>query len=246
MNRLVSSIFFPVALTFVLGSAFSVPAVQEGRITGNVIDVDGNPVKKVKVVLIKVEARGFLSIRDEIASDCVINEEGRFEFDRVPAGEYLLGINITESPGTDAPYLPTYYPGVADRSQATRIKIGDGEKLESYTLRVGPEAQQRVIAGVLAWRDGTPAPGAYVYLSDQSHPGWFAWRSETDAAGRFTLKGYEGIRYWVLAGVHIGPQMHAEPPLISDTGAVSDLILVLTSEGAVCEHYYKKDGKSQN
>ena len=234
MNRL---ILFSIALTIVLGS--SVPAVQQGRITGNVVDVDGNPVKKVKVVLIKTDAHGFLSIRDEAASDCVSNDEGRFELDRVPKGKYLLGINITEAPGTDAPYLPAYYPGVADRSQATPIEIGGGEKLESYTLRVGPAVQQRTIAGTVSWRDGTPAVGAYVYLSDQSHPGWIAWRAETDELGRFSLKGYEGIRYWVLASVHIGRAMHAEPPLVFATGPVTDLILVLTSEGASCEHYYK-------
>src|SRR5215510_7079939 len=84
------NIFFSIALTFMLGSTSSVPAVQHGQINGNVIDVDGNPVKKVKVVLIKADARGFLSIRDEVASDCVINEEGRFELDRVLVGEYLL------------------------------------------------------------------------------------------------------------------------------------------------------------
>ncbi len=215
-------------------------AVANGQITGRIIDADGNPVKKGKVSLIKADAQGFVTMRSDIGFNYLDDEQGRFKMDRIPPGEYLLGINITSTPGGDAPYPATYYPDVRDRSRATVIKIGLGEKLSDYTLRLPAKLTERTIQGVVVWPDGTPAVGAEVYLTDQNHPGYIAGRDKTDATGWFTLVGYNEINYWVLASIYEPKQMHAEPPLTSLNGPVSGLRLVLSSEGSLCEHYYKK------
>jgi hypothetical protein len=220
-------------------------AIPNGQISGRIVDAEGNPVKKAKIVLIKPDIEGYLSMRNEIAADYVNDEKGRFELNQIPPGEYLLGLNVTFSPDADEPYPPTYYPGVRERTQATRIKVGLGEKLREYILRLPPKLSERVIEGVVVWPDGSPAVGAHVHLTDQNHPGWIANGTvETEASGRFTLIGYEGVSYWVLANIYKPKQMHAEPPLISASGTVSGVRLVLGSEGSLCEHYYEK-GKNK-
>jgi Prealbumin-like fold domain len=216
-------------------------AIPNGRISGRIIDAEGDPVTNVKVVLVRPGVQGFLSTKDEIAFDYVNDERGRFELKQVPPGEYLLGLNITFSPSGGEGYPPTYYPGVGERSQATIIKIGPGEKLSAYTLRLPPKLEERVIEGIVVWPDGSPAAGAQVDLQDQNHPGWIASGIvSTDASGWFTLIGYEGIRYLIVASIFRPKEVHAEPPLISPNGPVSGLRLVLSSEGSFSDHHKDK------
>jgi hypothetical protein len=72
--------------------------------------------------------------------------------------------------------------------------------------------------------------------------------TQADAQGRFTLVGYDGVSYWVLASADKFPAApseerqpaHAEPPSVTLTNSVSGLKLVLTSEGGLCKHYYQE------
>jgi 5-hydroxyisourate hydrolase-like protein (transthyretin family) len=229
----------------------SFAAIPDGRITGQVLDAEGKPVSKAKVVLISPKTEGYLSMRDEIATDYIHDDpQGRFELEQVPPGEYLLGLNVTFSPDEDDPYPPTYYPGVTDRSAAMVVKVGLGQKLKDYVLRLPPRLGERTVQGFVAWPDGTPAAGAEVYLADRDHPGWIAnGTTKTDAQGRFTLVGFDGISYWVLASADKFPEaadfnerrpMHAEPPNVTLTSNVSGLKLVLTSPESICKHYYQE------
>lgn len=226
----------------------SFDAIPDGRITGSVLDAEGKPLPKAKVVLIHADAGDYLTMDDEVATDYVGEDErGRFELGQVPPGEYLLGLNVTFSPDEDEPYAPTFYPGVRDRALATVIKVALGQKLKDYVLRAPPRLTERTVQGFVHWPDGTPAVGAHVHLTDRNHPGWIANGStQTDAQGRFTLTGFDGITYWVLASMYAsqtGPaekrrETHAEPPSVTLTSNVSGLKLVLTSEGTLCKHYY--------
>ena len=228
----------------------SFAAIPDGRITGQVLDAEGRPVPKAKVVLISPKAEGPLTMRDEVSTDYIREEnQGRFEFGQVPPGEYLLGLNVTFSPDAEEPYAPTYYPGVSDRALATVIKVGLGQKLKDYVLRLPPRLTERTVQGFVVWPDGTPARDAEVYLADREHPGWIAnGTTKTDAQGSFTLTGYDGITYWVLASADKFPAadykdrqpMHAEPPTVTLTSSVSGLKLVLTSDGSLCKHYYEE------
>lgn len=229
-------------------------AIPDGRITGRLLDSGGKPVKEAKVVLISPKAQGFVTMNSEIGREYIrAEDQGRFEFSQIPPGEYLLGVNITSSPDAEEPYPPTYYPGVTNRAQATVIKVSLGQKLNNFVLKLPPKLIERAVQGVVLWPDGTPAAGAEVYLADSLHPGWIATgTTRTDALGRFTIKGFEGITYFVLANAVKFPNtaehkdrlsMHAEPPSITLSNDIFGLKLVLSSEGGLCEHYYQKSEK---
>ena len=96
--------------------------------------------------------------------------------------------------------------------------------------------------------------GAEVHLTDHNHPEYIATGTvNADAQGRFTLTGYEGLTYWVLADAARHPDkpyaeqghMHAEPPTVRLDADTSGLRLELTSEGSLCEHYYKQEERSE-
>lgn len=228
----------------------SFSAIPDGRLAGQVVDAEGKPVPNARVVLIRAKAEAPLSMHDEVDSEYVRDDpRGRFEFEQLPPGEYLLGLNVTFSPDAEQPYPPTFYPGVSDRALATVVKLGMGQKLKGYVLRLPPRLAERSVQGVVVWPDGSPAAGAKVELTDERHPGWTAnGTAETDAHGRFTLTGYDGVTYRVHASAdrfpaapHQGRQpMHAEPPAVTLTGAAPGVRLVLTSEGSLCKHYYQE------
>lgn len=225
-------------------------AIPNGQIVGRIVDAEGQPVKKAKISLLRVDASAPLSRGDEVGFDYVNDEQGKFQIGQVTPGEYLLGINVTGSPDKDSPYPPTFYPGVTSRSEAASIKVGLGEKLDDLVLRLPPRLVERTVQGVVVWPDGNPAAGAEVFLMDVNNPGYTTtgWGNKTDASGRFTLPGFDGVTYWVHANApkhpgkdyHESGLTHAEPPRVKLTDNVFEIKLVLTSEGAVCKHYHKE------
>ena len=123
-------------------------------------------------VLLRAGGAGTMGLRDEVGASHTEHAGGRFEIKQVPPGEYVLGINLTGSPKAGFPYPPTYFPGVTQRSEATVIKLGLGEKVSDLLLRLPPPLSRRGVGGVVVWPDGSPAAGAEVYLTDVNHPGY--------------------------------------------------------------------------
>ena len=107
----------------------------DGRISGKVIDAKGKPVRGLSLRLLPVDAIGTAKIGIlSMTSDA----SGHYEFWTVPPGRYLLGLNITGVPHPDAPYPPTYYPGVDSPVQAKTIVAGEGQRIENIDLRLLP------------------------------------------------------------------------------------------------------------
>ena len=228
----------------------SFAAVPNGVVSGRVVSAEGEPVRKAEVALLRADAEGPLGLGDEAGKDYMDDAEGRFEIGQIPPGEYVLGVNLTAAPTSESPYPPTFYPGVTERAEASVIKLGLGEKAPDLLLRLPPPLGERGVSGVVVWPDGTPAAGAEVYLTASHRPGYNAtgWGNQTDAEGRFTLRGFDGLTYFVQANAprhpskpyHESGMTHAEPPRVTLTADAYGLRLVLTSEGAVCEHYYER------
>src|SRR5262249_14594527 len=105
------------------------------------------------------------------------------------------------SPSNEQPYPRTFYPGVADRSQATIVEIGLGEKLENIDIRLPAEVTKYQIHGFVTWPDGSLAKGVDVYLEDINYPGWCVngCNGKTDAAGRFELEGFNSYTYRLVS-----------------------------------------------
>jgi hypothetical protein len=115
-------------------------------------------------------------------------------------GRYYLGVRIAGSAG--ATYPQTYYPGVKDRSQATVITIGEGQRIELEELILPARFIERTLNGIVVDADGTPVAGATVWLKErQYNDSDMPYRRETDSEGRFSYPVYEGIKYELNAYV---------------------------------------------
>ncbi len=209
-------------------------ALNDSTIRGRVIDPQGQGLSRARVVLIPVDTPD-KTIWTLLESDYA-DEQGEFELELVAPGRYLLGINIGASPDADTPYPRTFYPGVTERSQATVIEVGLGQRITDVNIQLPPKLMEYKVSGVVVWPNGVPVAQADIHLEDVDYPGWCIdnCAMKTDAQGRFTLRGYAGFNYQVKAGyekrVEGSPQkMVAEPPAFKLTSDVVNLRLILSS-----------------
>jgi hypothetical protein len=92
---------------------------DNGRISGKVLDADGQPVPKILLYLMRAEDAGAEQPSWYYAS---ADDEGQFTFQPLLPGRYLLGVRLKglNSPGeVGNGYPPTFYPGVSEAAQAT-------------------------------------------------------------------------------------------------------------------------------
>lgn len=118
-------------------------------------------------------------------------------------GRYLLGVNMIRNPDGKSPFRRTFFPGVANLSEARVITLGKGEKLKGHELRMPPRLRVREIHGVVMWPDGRPVAKAHLDLKDTSQRsgGRSLASAQSDDRGRFTLKTLEGQEAWLHFGV---------------------------------------------
>ena len=129
-----------------------------------------------------------------------LEEDGSFKFAGVAVGEYYLVLNPgNEAPGeNDAPYSRTYYPNAAEATEATKILVTEGAKLENLTLRVGSPLKERVVTGKVVWQDGRSLQDCHISLyNGDRNVRWI----DLDTKGRFNFKVYGDFNYVIVAEV---------------------------------------------
>jgi hypothetical protein len=130
------------------------------------------------------------------------DEVGRFDLWPLPPGDYYLGVNINSSPKKDAPFPPTYYPGVANPKAASIVHIEEGE-VKDLELALPEVARPRKVHFVAIGLDGKPMSKIYIQLEDLRHPGDAASyvNVDLDTNGAGTMAIYSGYSYH-LHGSH--------------------------------------------
>lgn len=167
------------------------------RITGKVLDSQGQPVSDVLIELVPTK----LWTDGAFPMFVRTNAEGRYEYKLVKPGRYLLGVRIYGSAGsTYVPFPRTYYPGVSEEAQANVIGITEGQTIDLSELILPPRLAERTLNGVVVDAEGRPVKGATVWLkeieySDKDMP----YRTESDGEGSFSFKVYAGFKYTLNA-----------------------------------------------
>lgn len=209
-------------------------AYIDGSVTGRVIDQDGNSFNHVFLKL--VEGR-------KTVYGHSTQQDGGFEVTGVPAGEYLLYIDMqAKDYDKNKPY---YYPGTFVREKATVIRVGLGEKVEGLKFPLPPGALVRTIEGEVVWEDGKPAANVDVMLlcPRSKTPDGLAVEfgptsTQTDSEGRFRLDFITGQTYWIEVRANkqgktegeVVP-MHSPERKISLTENIKNLKLTLSKVG---------------
>lgn len=176
-------------------------AVVDGRIAGRLLGARGAPLKGKSVDLLPFGKDGKPLSRLWAYTE----EDGSFQFTKLPPGRYVLGVNTFNEPDEDLPYRKTYYPAATDPSAAEVITLGEGQRLSGFEFRMPTPLVAREISGTVVWPDGRPAVGAEVQLEEVESGRLAKFGLKTDAAGRFKLQGYEGLLYRVQASIPADP-----------------------------------------
>ena len=137
--------------------------------------------------------------------------DGQFFFEKVPPGEYLLGVNLTVPPSAGSPFPPTYYPGTTDPMKAARISVSKAPLPGSLDFAIVGRVPLTTVPVEVVFPDGTLVP-RWVADLDLAWPTKGNWavidhvwsddrRGLIGVAGRrHRIRAQDGVKYDAEAG----------------------------------------------
>lgn len=163
-----------------------------GRVSGRVTDLAGRPAPAYVVL----ESNDRHKRRFTAQSD----EEGNYEIEGIPAGSYVLKIELKKG-REEKDY---YYPDTTDRTKATLITLSMAQQISGKDLHLPFQTYQ--LQGSVAYSDGRPASGVEVRLIPVRSENAATYQVDemytdttTNENGHFSLRGYKGVTYSILA-----------------------------------------------
>jgi hypothetical protein len=132
---------------------YNVVALPIGHIRGSVIGPGGKPLSLASLELYR--AGSYDDARPGLWA--FQGTTGVFDFDHIGPGEYILVYNRANRVDPNSPFQRSFYPGVADISEAKPIKVKDGQQLLKVNLQVKDPYPSRQVGVHLKWAGGRPA-----------------------------------------------------------------------------------------
>jgi hypothetical protein len=208
------------------------------------LKADGTPLAHVCLNLLSVAGVSETGSRFFNCSE----EDGRFQMDRMPPGEYFLMAEdkIVTNGRTSTSTL--YYPGVRDRNSAKVISIAASKYLEGINVKLPTSEARHLLTGRAEFEDGVGAAGAAITFESENRG--YKETTQTSGDGSFGLSlvaGMEGqlsvtkavfdpIRLRSCPQLKVGPKMRglfrsidSKPLAIVSDSDQGDLKLVLPS-----------------
>lgn len=178
-------------------------AITDAPLRGILRRPDGSRVgSQVGVTVIRVDADATAATAVERSTIAFTNDQGRFEFDGLPPGRYVIGVNVFDPPSAIAPYPRTFHPSSSTLSGATPIDIQDGEPV-SVDFRLPPALPMKRLSGVVIDEREAPVPGASLTIADAEFPHSLEKSYVTsDEEGRFDVSVIAGREYLVTVVSH--------------------------------------------
>lgn len=124
----------------------------DNSIRGKFYDTNGKTLKNVCLNLLPARGK---KAKYFYQSDCT-DENGVFEFDRIPAGTYVIIVNEDGEVSSNEPFGTFYYPSATNREDAAEITIGAGDFREDLIINAPETAEIITISGILLFEDGNP------------------------------------------------------------------------------------------
>jgi hypothetical protein len=183
-------------------------------LTGRLLRHDRNPAARIEIQLTTPFARGapIIGVPSMSAST---DADGFFSISGIPAGDYVVGVNLDDLPSDYRPYGRTLFP--SDGGPARVFTIGS-EPIDIGSWTLPPPLPVVKLSGVAVWDDGTPAAGVYVGVWDvtgnRPEAARGAGGATTDASGRFQINVREGRTYTFAARRNTGPLLKITGPRI--------------------------------
>jgi hypothetical protein len=205
------------------------------RIQGHLALPEGLKLKLVEVVAIPIHLQHLNQFSGQWD---LTDEDNNFTIWPLPPGDYYVGVNIGSSPKVEAPFPPTYYPGVTNQNAARVVRLKEGET-KQLELNLPKVATPRKVSFVAIGLDGKPLRSIYVQLEDLRHPGDASSyvNVDLDTSGTGTLTVYSGYRYHLHGShyVRFGADWCSKPVLIEAGSEPVAVQFVMDREVRSCE-----------
>ncbi len=200
-----------------------------GRISGWVVDRSGQGVSKVAVEVtaddIELDRQDFLQVASTQSDN-----DGFFELRDLPPGRYIAGINLNDLPSEYRPYARTIFPGGNEPPMTIELALGQNVNLGRWVIPTPLSVVK--LTGTVTWKDGTPAGGVFVSLSDVGRNAASRARGAGGAMsgpdGRFVVDAREGRVYRFVARLGgTGPALILSAPQIEAHPGLGPIALVI-------------------
>ena len=181
---------------------------REAVITGTLWDEHGEPVEGVSVSAFQVRRRNGRMVAVNRAGARATDDRGQYRLVAVPPGSYLIGASATgdfTTSGEARGYASSFYPGTTELPLARPVVVDAGAQLNGLDIVLNP-VRTATVSGVVLDPTGRPFAGT-VSLTTSARSGVTALGSrsaQTDAAGRFALRGVPPGDYVLKAPVQGG------------------------------------------
>jgi hypothetical protein len=164
-----------------------------GCVHGTVVDESGKPMSLIEVDLIPIHKTG--DARWYGTHSEWTDVQGRYNFNRIEAGEYFLGANAFSSfgaPDAERPFATLYYSAAENESAAVPIRVARSSPVHLSPLRLRKLEVVTVRINVM-WPDGTRPERSNIYFKNTLYTPHGGTAPQIDnGAGEFTLpKGFE-------------------------------------------------------
>jgi 5-hydroxyisourate hydrolase-like protein (transthyretin family) len=182
--------------------------VPAGKVTGRVVDLDGQPVAGESVTLHQISDDGTtrpLSLRSVPRTDA----QGVYVASGVPPGRYVVSVGSLygfdpagTSAGRHGVYALTFHPHASDPAKASVIEVPAGGEIKGVDITVGPPRKTYEISGRVVYAEtGRPISRVGLILVAESEDGRSrstiggGWRSSP--IGEFKIAGAVPGRYLI-------------------------------------------------
>ncbi len=182
---------------------YNVNALPTGKIRGSVLGPNGKPLKIASVELYRADR--FDSAKPGLWG--FQGPDGKFAFDHIGPGEYLLVFNRMDRLDPNSPYPRTFFPGEPEQSEAKLIKVKDGQQILNANIKLGSGYPTRTVKVQLKWEGGRPS--GEVTVTAQAEKGDNpAAQKISDGLYEFTL--LQSTSYTFSAWEDLDPQRAAQ------------------------------------
>jgi hypothetical protein len=216
-----------------------------GQISGMVFDEKGDPLPSIKVDIISAEDTKDISPKGKWR---FTDKEGRYKIDRIPPGDYYVGVGLVGANSNLCPYPRVFMPDFRDAKEATIVSLKEGQKIDDQNISLPSFAPDLEFEVEVVWQNGSPVEAATVMLHGDSPAAPAEVQREPNGKpGHFRVKAFKACSYWVNAFTYGHPgepgggkPWHDEIKLDLSANFAKPIRLTLSKPGFLCEHQRPK------
>jgi hypothetical protein len=165
----------------------------DGHITGRLVDSSGAPIAGISVDAVYSERLSSTFVG--ATSRALTDADGRYDIGRLPAGEYVIGLDIHSE--RDSREQQVFLPGTRDSASARRVPLVQSGRVTVPDFVLPPELSTTRLEGVVQDARGGAVPGASVLLFKGTDVA--AGPVTADDTGRFSITVLAGRPYRLRA-----------------------------------------------